>query len=55
MQWRDEEYGHLKEEIFELLRKNLKREHAEKLTIGESMEHINIFFEWCKNGKGKRE
>lgn len=54
MNWKEGEYSFLKEEILELVRKNLLKEHAIKLTFKESMDAIDKFVEALKNGKGIR-
>lgn len=54
MKWKNEEYGYLKNEIYELTRMNLAEIHAKKLSLAELFKAIDEFVEACKNGQEKR-
>ncbi len=42
MKWDNDEYGYLKLQIFEYLRKNISQEDAEKISIASLMREIDV-------------
>ncbi len=42
MKWDNDEYGYLKLQIFEYLRKNISQEDAEKISIASLMKEIDV-------------
>lgn len=50
MKWRDDKYGHLKELIFEIIRKELDVKDAERITVKTVHDSIDKFFELLLTG-----
>ncbi len=50
MKWKNHKYSHLKEVIFEIIRKELDSEDAKRITVKTVHDSIDKFFELLLTG-----
>ncbi len=51
MMWKNDDQCEIKDQIFELIRKDMSGKISPKLTLRDFIDNINVFIDACNEGK----